>query len=80
MIRNPTISLNEKYGWNGILLVLLLIPRGLLDPVWCKNNKWIIVIAEIINGNKKWKVKNRVRVALSTANPPHSHWTKEFPK
>jgi hypothetical protein len=30
---NPTISLNEKYGWNGILSTFLLIPRGLLDPV-----------------------------------------------
>jgi hypothetical protein len=25
-------------------------------------------------------VKNRVRVALSTANPPHNHWTKSIPK
>lgn len=23
----------------------------------------------------KWKVKNRVKVALSTANPPQIHWT-----
>jgi hypothetical protein len=32
-----------------------------------------MVKATIIKGNKKWKEKNRVKVALSTANPPHSH-------
>ena len=74
------MSLNEKYGWKGILLKLLLISRGLFDPNWCKNNKWITVIAAIIKGNKKWNVKNRVRVALSTANPPQSHWTRLFPR
>jgi hypothetical protein len=31
----------------------LFKPKGLLDPVWCKNNKWIIVAAATINGNKK---------------------------
>lgn len=25
-------------------------------------------------------MKNRVRVALSTENPPHNHFTKSFPK
>lgn len=29
--------------------------------------------AATANGNKKWKVKNRVKVALSTANPPQIH-------
>jgi len=48
-------------------------PSGLFDPVWCKNNRWTITAAATINGNKKWKVKNRVRVALSTAKPPQSH-------
>jgi len=33
----------------------------------------------IANGNKKCKAKNRVRVALSTANPPHTHSTSIFP-
>lgn len=28
----------------------------------------------------KCKVKNRVKVALSTENPPHSHLTNSFPK
>lgn len=27
----------------------------------------------------KWKAKNRFSVALSTANPPHSHSTKVLP-
>lgn len=35
--------------------------------------------AAIMNGNKKWKVKNRVRVALSTENPPHTHCTSSVP-
>jgi hypothetical protein len=33
-----------------------------------------------MNGSTKWKVKNRVRVALSTANPPQIHCTSIFPK
>jgi hypothetical protein len=28
---------------------------------------------------RKWNVKNRVRVALSTANPPQIHWTRFWP-
>lgn len=30
-------------------------------------------------GTKKWKAKNRVKVALSTANPPHSQLTMSAP-
>ena len=30
-------------------------------------------------GRRKWKAKNRVRVALSTENPPQIHWTRVFP-
>jgi hypothetical protein len=48
-------------------------------PVWCKNNKWTPLIPAITKGNKKCKEKNRVSVALSTANPPHIHITKSFP-
>lgn len=33
---NPSKSLNVKYGWNGILSMFLVVPRGLLDPVWCR--------------------------------------------
>jgi len=29
----------------------------------------------MIKGNKKWKAKNRFKVALSTAKPPHNHST-----
>jgi hypothetical protein len=39
IITNPTMSLNVKYGWNGILSMLELIPNGLFDPVWCRNNR-----------------------------------------
>lgn len=31
-------------------------------------------------GTRKWKVKNRVKVAFSTANPPQSQVTSEGPK
>ena len=34
----------------------------------------------MINGRRKWKVKNRFNVALSTANPPHTHCTMSIPK
>lgn len=53
---NPIKSLYVKNGWNGILSKFLLVPNGLLDPVWCKNKRWIIVIIKMIKGNKKWKV------------------------
>ena len=35
--------------------------------------------AAIINGNRKWKAKNRVKVALSTEKPPQSHCTIVVP-
>lgn len=31
------------------------------------------------NGSRKWNAKNRLRVALSTANPPQIHSTRDFP-
>lgn len=73
MIANPTRSFTVKYGWNGILSVFLFSPSGLFDPVWCRNRRWIIAMAAITKGNRKWSAKNRVSVALSTANPPHTH-------
>jgi hypothetical protein len=33
----------------------------------------------MIKGRRKWMVKNRVRVALSIANPPQIHWTVAVP-
>jgi len=38
-----------------------------------------IVAAIITKGKIKWKAKNRFSVALSTANPPQIHSTKDFP-
>lgn len=55
------------------------IPVGLLDPVSWRKIKWIMVRATMINGRMKWKAKNRVRVALSTENPPQIHSTKLVP-
>ena len=42
---------------------------------------WHIIraIAAITNGSIKCSAKKRVRVALSTANPPHTHWTTSVP-
>lgn len=79
IIIKPKISLKEKYGWKEILSKFLFNPNGLFLPVWCRNNKWTILIPAIIKGNKKCKEKNRVNVALSTANPPHIHITKSPP-
>ena len=33
-----------------------------------------------MKGRTKWKVKNRVRVALSTAKPPQIHCTNVVPR
>jgi len=61
------------------LSVFLFKPSGLFDPVWCRNSKWIRTIAAITNGIRKCNAKNRVSVALSTVNPPHTHWTTSVP-
>lgn len=42
------------------------IPRGLFDPVSCKNSRCRVTRAVMIKGRIKWKVKKRVSVALST--------------
>lgn len=50
-----------------------LRPRGLLEPVSCRKRRCSITTAAMMKGSKKWKVKKRVRVALSTENPPQIH-------
>ncbi len=55
------------------------IPEGLLDPVSCKNSRCTAASADTTKGRIKWKAKNRVRVALSTENPPQIHCTKSVP-
>ena len=62
-----------------ILSVFLFNHSGLCDPVWCRNSRWINTIAEITNGIRKCNAKIRVSVALSTANPPRTHWTTSLP-
>jgi len=57
----------------------LFNPRGLLLPVWCKNNKCTIETPAIKKGSIKWSEKNRIKVGLSTAKPPHIHWTRFSP-
>lgn len=65
--------------WNGIRSESEFKPSGLDDPLWCKNIMCKIKKNAKINGSKKWIAKNRLRVALSTANPPHIHSTNIFP-
>lgn len=55
------------------------IPVGLLDPVSWRNRRCTVARAAMINGRIKWKAKNRVRVALSTENPPQIHSTRFVP-
>ena len=55
------------------------IPVGLLDPVSWRNNRWTISSAAIMNGRMNRNAKNRVRVALSTENPPQIHSTRLVP-
>lgn len=52
-IRNPTRSLIEKYGWNGILSLSLFTPKGLFDPVWCKKTRCTNITAATMNGKIK---------------------------
>ena len=55
------------------------IPVGFVEPVSWRKSKWRRVAANTTKGSKKWKVKKRVSVALSTEKPPQIHWTKVFP-
>jgi hypothetical protein len=48
-------------------------------PVWCKNNKCIILRAATTKGNKKCNEKNPTSVGLSTAKPPHIQLTRSSP-
>ena len=55
------------------------IPVGLFDPVSWRKSRWTMARAVMMNGRIKWKAKNRVRVALSTENPPQIHSTRFVP-
>lgn len=54
-------------------------PSGLFDPVSWRKRRCRAVAPIITKGSRKWKAKNRVRVALSTEKPPQIHWTKVLP-
>lgn len=54
-------------------------PSGLFDPVSWRKMRWTMVAAAMMKGSRKWKAKNRVRVALSTEKPPQTHCTRVFP-
>lgn len=55
------------------------IPSGLLDPVSWRKVKCTRVSPTIRNGSRKCSAKNRVRVGLSTENPPQAHSTSVWP-
>ncbi|WP_247869812.1 hypothetical protein, partial [Herbaspirillum sp. ST 5-3] len=55
------------------------VPKGLFDPVSCKNTIWVITKTANANGKIKCKEKNRVKVALSTENPPQIQKVSVFP-
>jgi len=79
IIIKPKTSFQRKKGSNFTLSKSLLVPKGLPEPLSCKKNKWSTDMAPIIKGNKKWRAKKRVRVALSTEKPPHSQKTISEP-
>ena len=56
-----------------------LNPNGFEEPVSWRKSKCTPLSAAIKNGNKKWSEKNRVSVALPTANPPHNQNTISSP-
>ncbi len=55
-------------------------PRGLEEPVSCRNRRWRSARTTRVNGRRKWRVKNRVRVTDVTANPPQTHSTSVLPQ
>lgn len=55
------------------------IPVGLFDPVSWRKSRWTMTMAEITNGSRKCRAKNRVSVALSTEKPPQTHSTRVVP-
>jgi len=62
------------------LSILVFVPIGFEDPVWCKASRCTITIAAIAIGRKKCSAKNRVSVGCETENPPHIHSTRVFPR
>merc|ERR1712029_722142 len=52
-VKNPNASLREKYGWKGDLSRFLFRPRGLEEPVWCRNKRCTPLSAAKINGRRK---------------------------
>jgi len=79
IIIKPKISFQTKKGSNLTLSKSLFVPKGLPEPLSCKKNRCKTDMAPITKGNKKWRAKKRVRVALSTEKPPHSQKTISEP-
>lgn len=78
-IKQPKISFTVKYGWKGILSIFKFNPKGFLDPFSWIIIIWIITINNNTKGRIKCKEKNRVRVLLSTENPPQIQYVNIEP-
>jgi len=76
---NVIESLAENDGWNWILSIFRGKLDGFVDPEVWSEIKWIKIMADRINGSRKWKEKNRFKVGLFTEKSPHTHLTISIP-
>jgi hypothetical protein len=74
------ISFKENLGVNLTLENLSCKKMGDVLLLSCKNSKCNKIPAKIAKGVRKCNVKNKLKVALFTLKPPHSHKTKDGPK
>lgn len=78
-IITPKKSFQEKLGANSTFSTFEFNPRGFEDPEICKKSRWIIANKVIMKGTKKWREKNRIKVAEFTEKPPHIQQVNSFP-
>ena len=65
----------------NFILSFILGDKGFDEPIPIErsNKKCQADKAEMGKGIKKCKVKNLLKVALPTLNPPHNHWAPRSP-
>ena len=68
----PNRSLRKNKGKNKIWSELESLRIGLLDPTRCKKKRCKKTKPTSIKGKVKCKLKKRLSVALSIANPPQT--------
>ena len=62
------------YIWVVLTGCLIVFGAGMLDGL-----SLLLLLQTTANGIRKCNAKNRVRFALFTKTPPHTHWTISFP-